>query len=70
MKFRGAANPGCRRLFSRRLDALESASAGKIACLTSMPPDFCGYATLDVGVLPIWTLRAGVGVLYFCAERV
>src|ERR1035441_5458103 len=34
--FCGAANPGCRRLSSRRLDTLESVSAGKIACPTAI----------------------------------
>ena len=35
-----------------------------------MPLNFCGYATLDIVVSSLGTLRAVVGVLYFFAKRV
>ena len=74
---RSAESGICRGRFPRGDSSLSGEADSPLAvdrgrgCLkTCMLLNFCGYATLDLVVLPIGILRAGVRVLYFCAERV
>ena len=71
---RGAESGLCRSGLPRGTTRLPREARAPVAVhvegVPEVPLNICGYAILHIVVLPSGTLRVGVGVLYFCAERV